>query len=60
MQPKADITGILVETTRVTETGCLGAVFLAGLVSGIYSSYEDIKEIVKVDSVFEPRKPMLL
>jgi xylulokinase len=56
MQLKADITGIPVETTKVTEAGCLGAAFLAGLGTGVYSSTDDIKKIVAVDRVFEPRK----
>jgi len=55
MQLKADITGIPVETTRVTEAGCLGAAFLAGLGSGVYRGMEDIEEIVKVERVYEPK-----
>jgi len=56
MQLKADITGIPVETTKVTEAGCLGAAFLAGFGTGVYSSTDDINKIVAVDRVFEPRK----
>jgi xylulokinase len=55
MQLKADVTGIPVETTRVTEAGCLGAAFLAGLGSGIYGGPEDLEDIVRVDRTFEPR-----
>jgi xylulokinase len=55
MQLKADITGVPVETAGVTEAGCLGAAILAGLGTGIYVSPEDIKEIVSVNKVFEPR-----
>ncbi len=56
MQLKADITGIPVETTDVTEAGCLGAAFLAGLGTGVYSEPEDILEITKLAHVYEPRK----
>ncbi len=55
MQLKADITGIPVEVTGVSEAGCLGAAFLAGLGVGTYSSSSDIDSIVKVIRVFEPR-----
>jgi xylulokinase len=55
MQLKADITGIPVEVTGVSEAGCLGAAFLAGLGAGLYSTPDDIDHIVKVNRVFEPR-----
>jgi xylulokinase len=56
MQLKADITGVPVQATEVTEAGCLGAAFLAGLGTGIYTSADDILEIATVDRVFEPRE----
>jgi xylulokinase len=55
MQLKADITDVPVETTWITEAGCLGAAFLAGLGTGVYKSPEDINNIVSVNKVFEPR-----
>ncbi len=58
MQLKADITGLPVETTDVTEAGCLGAAFLAGLGSGVFSSSGDILEITKIRHVYEPRTAM--
>jgi xylulokinase len=56
MQLKADITGIPVEVTEVTEAGCLGAAFLAGLGSGVFSSSADISNIVTVKKTYEPRE----
>jgi xylulokinase len=56
MQLKADITGIPVEVTKVSEAGCLGAAFLAGLGAGTYNSPEDISEIVSVKKTYEPRE----
>jgi sugar (pentulose or hexulose) kinase len=56
MQLKADITGIPVEVTEVTEAGCLGAAFLAGLGTGTYTAPADIEHIAKVRTVFEPRQ----
>jgi xylulokinase len=56
MQLKADITGIPVEVTEVSEAGCLGAAFLAGLGAGTYNSPEDISEIVSVKKTYEPRE----
>jgi sugar (pentulose or hexulose) kinase len=56
MQLKADITGVPVQATEVTEAGCLGAAFVAGLGTGIYTSADDILEIATIDRVFEPRE----
>jgi xylulokinase len=55
MQLKADITGVPVETIKVTEAGCLGAAFLAGQSTGVYSSPKDILDITAVEQIFEPR-----
>ena len=55
MQLKADITGVPVETVKVTEAGCLGAAFLAGQCTGVYSSPKDILDITAVYQIFEPR-----
>ena len=56
MQLKADILGIPVERTPVTEAGCLGAAFLAGLGCGVYSSIDDVSRIIDRDRIFEPDK----
>lgn len=55
MQMKADILGIPIERTLVTEAGCLGAAFLAGLGTRRYTRVQEIAEIVSVYRVFEPR-----
>lgn len=55
MQLKADILGIPIERTLVTEAGCRGAAFLAGLGTQRYSRLEEIADLVGVDRVFEPR-----
>jgi len=55
LQLKADILGIPIERTLVTEAGCLGAAFLAGLGTRRYSRPAEIDDIVQVDKVFEPR-----
>jgi sugar (pentulose or hexulose) kinase len=55
MQLKADITALPVEVAEVTEAGCLGAAFLAGLGSGVYSSPADVEHITTVARTFEPR-----
>jgi xylulokinase len=54
MQLKSDIVGLPIERTLVTEAGCLGAAFLAGLGIGKYSTPDDITALVSVDRVFEP------
>ena len=58
MQLKADILGIPIERTSITEAGCLGAAFLAGLGTRRYARLEDIADVVSVDRVFEPRLEM--
>lgn len=55
MQLKSDIAGVPIERTLVTEAGCLGAAFMAGMGIGRYSRLEDIKGLVSFDRVFEPR-----
>jgi xylulokinase len=54
MQLVADITGLPVETTAVTEAGCLGAALLAGIGTGVYNGAEDLKDIARTDRVFGP------
>ena len=39
---------------KITETTALGAAFLAGLGSGFWSSIEEIKDLWKIDKVFNP------
>jgi xylulokinase len=56
MQLKADITGIPIEVTEVTEAGCLGAAFLAGLGSGVYGSPADISTLITVRKTYEPQE----
>lgn len=55
MQLKADVAGVPIERTVVTEAGCFGAAFLAGLAIGAYRRPEDILGLVEVDRSFEPR-----
>ena len=54
-QLTADVTGIPVEVTEVTEAGSLGAAFLAGQGVGVYTSLDDIRAITTVKKIFEPR-----
>jgi len=57
LQIKANILGIRVVTLKNTESACLGAALLAGIASGIYSSYKAaIDNTVKYGEIFEPKK----
>jgi xylulokinase len=56
LQLRADVTGLPVIKTSVREAAGLGAAFLAGMGSGVYSSAEDIGDLVKTERVFEPRR----
>jgi glycerol kinase len=39
----------------VIETTALGAAYLAGLATGVYSGYDEIRELWKADKTFEPQ-----
>jgi glycerol kinase len=55
MQIQADLAGIPVVRTAVSETTALGAAYLAGLAVGFWKSDEEIDRQWKADHVFEPR-----
>ncbi|MFL6238049.1 MAG: glycerol kinase GlpK [Actinomycetes bacterium] len=54
MQLQADQLQIPVRRPRVLETTGIGAAFLAGLATGVWSSTEELKATVEVDRTFEP------
>ena len=55
MQFQADILGIPVEVTEVSETTALGAAFLAGLSGGVWKDQEDLKKFVKIRKKYTPQ-----
>ena len=54
MQIQSNFLKTTVVRPRTTETTALGAAFLAGLGSGFWSSVEEIKDLWKIDKVFNP------
>jgi len=54
MQLQADQLGVPVERPRIVETTGLGAAFLAGLGTGVWSSQEEIAATWALDRRFEP------
>jgi glycerol kinase len=54
MQMQADQLGVPVERPRVTETTGLGAAFLAGLGTGVWSSQQEIAATWALERRFEP------
>ncbi len=54
MQFQADILNITVKRPEITETTALGAVYLAGLGAGIWSSKAEIARIWSLDKAFLP------
>ncbi|HEY8422294.1 MAG TPA: glycerol kinase GlpK [Thermoclostridium sp.] len=54
MQFQSDILRINVVRPKVVETTALGAAFMAGLQTGMWSSLDEISERWQVDKVFEP------
>ena len=53
-QVQADQVGVPVERPRIVETTALGAAFLAGLGTGVWSSTDDLRETWQLDRRFEP------
>ncbi|MEO5710467.1 MAG: glycerol kinase GlpK [Nocardioidaceae bacterium] len=53
-QLQADQLGVPVQRPKIVETTALGAAFLAGLGSGVWSSMEDLRETWQLDRTFEP------
>ncbi|MEO9701982.1 FGGY family carbohydrate kinase, partial [Marinobacter alexandrii] len=55
MQFLADILDVTVDRPKITETTALGAAYLAGLQTGVYSSLEEIAKLWECEHRFEPR-----
>ena len=55
MQMQADLLGVPVVRPRVTETTALGAAYLAGLATGVWSGADEIAAQWAVDRRFEPQ-----
>lgn len=55
MQIQADVLGVSVERPKVTETTALGASYLAGLATGVYSSLDELESQWALDRAFEPQ-----
>jgi glycerol kinase len=53
-QLQADLLGVPVERPRIVETTALGAAFLAGLGTGVWSSTEELRATWQLDRRFEP------
>jgi len=53
-QIQADQVGVPVERPKIVETTALGAAFLAGLGTGVWSSTDDLRETWQLDRSFEP------
>ncbi|NUR07445.1 MAG: glycerol kinase GlpK [Nocardioidaceae bacterium] len=53
-QVQADLLGVQVERPRIVETTALGAAFLAGLGTGVWSSTDDLRESWQLDRRFDP------
>jgi glycerol kinase len=56
-QRLSDIIGVAVDRPTVTETTALGAVYLAGLQAGLFSSLEQIAELWHCEREFTPSMP---
>jgi len=57
LQLQADLLGVPVERPAVTETTALGAAFLAGLATGVWSGVDEIASTWTLDRRFLPQMP---
>jgi glycerol kinase len=57
MQEQADLLGVPVSRPVVTETTALGAAYLAGLATGVWSDPDDLTSHWRLDRRFEPAAP---
>jgi glycerol kinase len=57
MQFQADLLGIPVVRPQVTETTALGAAYLAGLATGVFSNLEELSALWQVERRFHPTLP---
>lgn len=55
LQFQADILGVPVERPVITETTCLGGVYMAGLAVGYWESIQQVSEFWRVEKAFEPK-----
>ena len=53
-QLQADILGIPVIRPKVTEATAMGAAYMAGLTTGMFSGTDEVEKLWQVDRVFEP------
>ena len=54
MQIQADLLGIPVVRPAVIETTALGAAYLAGLGTGLYTNTQELSTLWRAERVFEP------
>ena len=57
MQFQADIVGRTIRRPMIRETTALGAAYLAGLATGVWSSLDDIRSQWTLDKLYEPAMP---
>jgi glycerol kinase len=55
MQFQADILNIDVVLPKITETTALGAAFAAGLATGFWTSFEELKQVVQTKKTWIPK-----
>ena len=56
MQMTSDLINKKIEKPSNTDMSSLGAAFLAGLASGLWTDKEQLKKLRRVETVFEPQK----
>ena len=54
MQFQADISGCPIRRPVIRETTALGAAYLAGLAVGVWHDQDELKQLWRCDTVFQP------
>ena len=55
MQFQSDILRIMINKPENIETTALGVAYLAGLATGFWESYQDLKVMRKIDKIYSPK-----
>jgi glycerol kinase len=55
LQAQADALGLPIERPAVLDAAALGAAYLAGLATGVWSDTQELRAAWRADAVFEPR-----
>jgi xylulokinase len=54
MQIIADVTGEDINTMKVTMGACYGDALMAGITTGVYGGFEDLRSVIRPEKTYRP------